>query len=206
MGVQDMAVYDDGRGPALYVVGNGTEAGGVPVHNIARWDGHEWSDVGGGTGACGSCPSILYAAATFDDGSGPALYITGYVGSAGGVPTHGIARWDGQHWSALGAGIDGTYTDALAVFDDPRGRSLFMAQSFVAGALDRGIAQWVGCPNCYANCDLSTAPPTLNVNDFVCFMQKFGNQDPYANCTLDGAIDAADFVCFMGKFAAGCGN
>jgi DNA-binding beta-propeller fold protein YncE len=27
--------------------------------------------------------------------------------------------------------------------------------------------------NCYANCDNSTMPPILNVNDFICFQQKF---------------------------------
>src|SRR5690606_12445186 len=45
-----MCVFDDGRGPALYVGGWFYEAGGgrVPVWNIARWDGDVWSDVGGG--------------------------------------------------------------------------------------------------------------------------------------------------------------
>src|SRR5262249_23588862 len=28
-------------------------------------------------------------------------------------------------------------------------------------------------PSCYANCDQSTAPPALNVNDFICFQQRF---------------------------------
>jgi hypothetical protein len=60
---------------------------------------------------------------------------------------------------------------------------------------------------CYANCDASTTPPILNVNDFVCFQQHFAAGDPYANCdgsTTPPVLNIADFVCFQGKFAAGC--
>jgi hypothetical protein len=32
-----MAVYDDGDGPALYVGGDFSAAGGIPVNSIARW-------------------------------------------------------------------------------------------------------------------------------------------------------------------------
>src|SRR5690606_18689826 len=42
-----LTVYDDGRGPALYVGGAISEAGGRPVSNIARWNGDAWSDVDG---------------------------------------------------------------------------------------------------------------------------------------------------------------
>jgi hypothetical protein len=38
-------------GSDLYVVGNGiTNAGGVPVSNVAKWDGTSWSSIGGTTG------------------------------------------------------------------------------------------------------------------------------------------------------------
>jgi hypothetical protein len=63
-----------------------------------------------------------------------------------------------------------------------------------------------GAP-CYANCDVSTAPPILNVADFGCFLQKFAAADPYANCdnsTQEPVLNVADFGCFLGKFAAGC--
>jgi hypothetical protein len=62
-------------------------------------------------------------------------------------------------------------------------------------------------PACYPNCDHSTTPPTLNVADFTCFLQKFAAQDPYANCdnsTTAPALNVADFTCFLQKFAAGC--
>jgi hypothetical protein len=60
---------------------------------------------------------------------------------------------------------------------------------------------------CYANCDGSTSEPTLNVNDFVCFQNKFASGDSYANCdnsTVAPVLNVNDFVCFIGRFAAGC--
>jgi hypothetical protein len=62
-------------------------------------------------------------------------------------------------------------------------------------------------PLCYANCDNSTAPPILNVGDFVCFQAKFAAQDPYANCdgsTAPPVLNVSDFVCFLQRFAGGC--
>jgi hypothetical protein len=60
---------------------------------------------------------------------------------------------------------------------------------------------------CFANCDLSTAPPTLNVADFTCFLTRFAAADPYANC--DGSstppvLNVADFTCFLTHYAGGC--
>ena len=46
--VFSLTVFDDGTGPALYAGGRFSEAGGVSVNSLARWDGEEWSDVGGG--------------------------------------------------------------------------------------------------------------------------------------------------------------
>jgi hypothetical protein len=60
---------------------------------------------------------------------------------------------------------------------------------------------------CYANCDGSTATPILNVNDFICFQQRYAAGDSYANC--DGSTNAPvlnvnDFICFQAAFASGC--
>ena len=64
-----------------------------------------------------------------------------------------------------------------------------------------------GPPPCYANCDGSTTPPILNVNDFACFLNKFAAGDPYANCdnlTTAPVLNVIDFACFLNQFAAGC--
>jgi hypothetical protein len=60
---------------------------------------------------------------------------------------------------------------------------------------------------CYANCDGSTAAPTLNVNDFVCFQTLFAAGSMHANCdgsTATPVLNVNDFVCFLGRYAAGC--
>ena len=65
---------------------------------------------------------------------------------------------------------------------------------------------WV-TPTCYPNCDNSTTPPILNINDFICFLNKFAAQDPYANCdgsTTAPILNILDFMCFLNRFAAGC--
>ncbi len=64
-----------------------------------------------------------------------------------------------------------------------------------------------GASPCYANCDGSTTPPILNVNDFICFLNTFAAADAYANCdgsTTPPVLNVLDFVCFLNSFAAGC--
>jgi hypothetical protein len=60
---------------------------------------------------------------------------------------------------------------------------------------------------CYANCDDSTVPPTLNVLDFSCFLNRFAAGDSYANCdnsTTPPVLNVLDFACFLNRIAAGC--
>ncbi len=60
---------------------------------------------------------------------------------------------------------------------------------------------------CVANCDASTVSPTLNVNDFACFLNRFAAGQPYANCdgsTAPPVLNVLDFSCFLNRFAAGC--
>jgi hypothetical protein len=61
---------------------------------------------------------------------------------------------------------------------------------------------------CYANCDSSTNPPCLNVNDFVCFNNLFASGNSAANCDASSnppILNVNDFVCFNNAFAARCG-
>ena len=65
----------------------------------------------------------------------------------------------------------------------------------------------IGIQTCYANCDGSTTPPVLNVQDFNCFMNSYNDNDPAANCdgsTTEPILTFADFQCFQNKFTAGC--
>ncbi len=62
--------------------------------------------------------------------------------------------------------------------------------------------------SCYADCDQSTGPRTLDIFDFLCFGNRFAGNDPYA-CDCDtstgrGVCDIFDFLCFGNAFDAGC--
>jgi hypothetical protein len=62
---------------------------------------------------------------------------------------------------------------------------------------------------CYANCDGSSAAPTLNVNDFQCFLNAFAAGAAYANCdesTAAPILNVNDFQCYVNKYAEGCAN
>jgi hypothetical protein len=137
-----LAVFDDGHGPALYAGGQFTKAGGAPALNVARWDGTNWSPLG--SGLTGLVPDVE-GFASFDDGSGPALYVTGRFSSAGGHAVSNIARWDGTDWSDVGGGLDGAGS-ALGVFDDGNGPALYASGFFshAGGVSASRIARWDG--------------------------------------------------------------
>jgi hypothetical protein len=205
--VKTLAVFDDGKGQALYAGGNFMSLGtGAFANRIARWDGQAWA-------AAGQFNEVnpVHSLAVFDDrtGSGPALYAaTGFAFPAN-ILGNTVTRLTAGLWTPVGGGT-GDYVEALAVYDDGGGEALYAGGLFTTagGRSARHIARW-GCPPqvCYANCDNSTAQPILNVNDFVCFQQRFAAGDPYANCdgsTAQPNLNINDFVCFQQQFAAGC--
>jgi hypothetical protein len=66
--------------------------------------------------------------------------------------------------------------------------------------------QTVALP-CYANCDGSTVPPVLNINDFMCFINRYSAGDPWANCDGSTAIpvlNVNDFMCYVNRYVSGC--
>lgn len=96
--VTDMAVAPNGD---LYVVGQFTEAGGVPAKGVARWDGSGWFAVGGGVDGTVSSEN-LPRTISIDAVSGR-VYVGGSFRSMDGIPgTRLVAVWDGTSWSSLG--------------------------------------------------------------------------------------------------------
>jgi hypothetical protein len=61
---------------------------------------------------------------------------------------------------------------------------------------------------CYADCDPSTGQRVLDIFDFLCFQNRYSQNDPYAcDCDMStgaGVCDIFDFLCFQNTFAAGC--
>lgn len=203
--LSDPVAFDDGSGLAAYGHG-GVTVGSTHYAGLMKFDGQHWTILGHYDP---QSIQVVRGAPMFDDGHGPGMFIWGAFTSMGGVAANSIARYGllDHTWSALGSGLgDGGDMTGVAALPTRRGPSLFALGSFThaGGGVANHTAQYVGCPNCYANCDLSTTPPLLNVNDFVCFLYKFVQRVPEANCDNNASIDVNDFVCFLSRFAAGC--
>jgi len=123
-------------------------------------------------------PGSAYAVFThtmFDeDGPGPAppsLIVGGFFEQAGGVPAYCVARWDGQSWSPMGAGL-GHEVRALMVFDPGDGPALYAAGTF-SGALRRWTgAAWVNVP----------LPPSITNIEAAAVLDTGAGQAIYAFC------------------------
>jgi hypothetical protein len=79
-----LAVFKD----ELYIAGYFISANGLPVSHIVKWDGDQFSDVGGGA------DYYITDMLVYKDN----LYICGPFSYVGGVYSPGIARWDGANW------------------------------------------------------------------------------------------------------------
>ncbi|MFN0134232.1 MAG: GC-type dockerin domain-anchored protein [Phycisphaerales bacterium] len=194
-GARCAVVWDDGFGPAIYT-NLRPQINGVVHTGIHRWTAEGWEVV-----FEFPISTQIHDMKVFDDGRGPALYLSGLFDMIGGVAAKNIARWDGKTIEPLGAGV-GSLSRQMLVIETARGRALFAKTGTTAGGgTVQRAAIWVGCPNCYADCNLDGQ---LTVADFACFTAKLSQNDPYANCTVDGQIDVADYICFISRYAAGC--
>src|SRR5258708_5729195 len=79
-----------GFGGVVYAGGTFSMAGGIPVSNIARWDGSAWFDMNNGTNGTVNALAI--------NGSGDGVYVGGAFSTAGGIGAHNIAMWSDSGW------------------------------------------------------------------------------------------------------------
>jgi hypothetical protein len=145
--VNVMATFNSGAGDELYIGGAFLGACPVVAKNLIRWNGSAWSDVGGGLGPRGSGGPQVNALQVFDDGSGPALFVGGLFGSAGGTSVSSVAKWNGTQWSAASAA---DLVTAFAVYNDGTGPALYAGGSFFGGTARVARwdgTNWIGLPN-----------------------------------------------------------
>jgi hypothetical protein len=110
-------------------------------------------------------------------------------------------RSDGLVWVCSDFSPDGTHPATP-------GRSKVGGQLMEFFLTSPFTTPWFGRP-CYPNCDNSTQPPSLNVLDFNCFLNRFAAGHTDANCdasTQPPILNILDFSCFLNRFAAGCGE
>ena len=142
-----LGAFDDGSGPAIYVGGVFSTAGGLTANNIAKWDGTGWSPLSGPFG--NGVDYKVSALVAHRDSKGSALYAGGEFHKAGGLPANNVAKWDGHQWSALdgpsGNGVDGGVR-VLASLDDGTGSQLYAGGSFLSAGGEKvnRIARWSG--------------------------------------------------------------
>lgn len=83
-------------------------------------------------------------AVTFDDGSGPRVFVGGdfEIWQPGAIaPIKGIASWDGSRWEAVGGSASTVYS--LCVYDDGSGPALYAAGS-LSQLSSNYLAKWDG--------------------------------------------------------------
>jgi hypothetical protein len=140
--VHSLTVHDDGMssGPALYVGGTFTMAGGLSANRLARWFGASWSPLGGGSGLNGD----VRALARFEWNGAPALAVGGDFNVAGELLANRVALWQDEDWTPLGSGLGGGSVRALVAHDEGDGLALYAAGSFssAGGAPASFIARW----------------------------------------------------------------
>lgn len=78
-----------------YIGGLFKSVNGIPVNNIAMFDGTNWSELGAGIEGTIITMKVINGE----------LYVAGNIQSAGGMPVNNIAKWNGTSWSGVGQGL-----------------------------------------------------------------------------------------------------
>jgi hypothetical protein len=128
-------------GADVYAGGVFDLADGIQANHIAKWNGASWSNLG--SGLEGEEDNARVQAIV---PAGTDIYVGGRFTSAGGSPANSIAKWDGENWSALSAGVGGGsyYPDVntIAVI----GTDVYAGGAFTTADGDpaKAIAKWDG--------------------------------------------------------------
>jgi hypothetical protein len=120
--------------------------------------------------------------------------------------------WVAVRFVETSGGIAGVRTNTLAPTVGSVSATRAYRQSGVGAWGTATVGDWLtmhilAAASCYANCDGSTTPPVLNINDYICFQSRFASGDSYANCdgsTAAPILNVNDFICFQSAFAQGC--
>jgi hypothetical protein len=178
-----MAVLPSGE---LYAAGRLSTAGGLPVGDIGRWNGATWSALGQAPVFTSTSMPAVNAVALRPDGD---LFVGGEFTSAAGVQANRIARWNGEAWSALGSGLNGT-VHALAVL--PNGDVIAGGEFQEAGGVGASnIARWNG---------MAWSALGSGINGTVEALAVLGNGDLVAGGTFTtaGAAEASNIARWNG--------
>ena len=194
----------------LYVGGDFTQASGLPVNGIARWNGSAWSSVGDGvqqnptTAGTATCMRAWQA----DAANPPVLMVAGQFDLAGGQAAQRIAVWDGDSWSNaggwLGPSVSNNAAGIAKVFVELPSHDLVVAGSFATSSSGDGYVALL------RQCDSQPAPqPDINQDGFVdgtdlgLLLSQWG---PCTGCSADlnsdDLVDGSDLGILLGAWDA----
>jgi hypothetical protein len=197
--------YHPGMGRTVLFGGN---ASGSEMGDTWLWDGAAWTQV-----FPSPAPSPRLAPQMAYD---PSMQKVVLFGGLAGAALEDIWVFDGQ-WSQMPSTTPHPGGRAGAAMTFNSAGEMLMMGGWTGSAVAADSWTW-GCPppSCYANCDGSTTPPVLNVEDFSCFINEFAAAQAlphqqqlahYANCdqsTTPPVLNVEDFTCFINRFAQGC--
>ncbi len=131
--IASMVVYNG----ELYIAGSFSLSEGNVGNYIQKWNGTEWSDVGGGVMGLNGNNGQITKLFIYDN----KIYAVGVFSYAGGIWAEHIASWDGTSWCALGGNFDNT-VGAGCFYKD----TLYVGGGFwtVDGDSVNYIAKWTG--------------------------------------------------------------
>lgn len=176
-----LAEWGEGTSKAVGSEGTGAD----PTPGDATWqhtffDTMFWQTEGGDYAAAPSATVMVAGPGSYTWGSTPEMVAD-------------VQAWlddpNGNHgWIIIGD--ESTFTTAKR----------FGTKDHVTPSL-RPVLEVEFSAGCYADCD---GTGTLDLFDFLCFVNAFNNGDPYADCDGTGTLDLFDFLCFVNEFNAGC--
>jgi hypothetical protein len=192
-----LTVHDpDGSGPLparLYAGGAFTFADGTPVSHLAYWDGAAWNGV---PGIAQPAPTGVRALRSWDDGSGPALWVGGDPMSVAGLPDNLAFKLTSAGWQALpslgvsGYPLTGYRVNAFALHDLGGGLHIYaigqhglgISARLVNNAWFAGPGPLFGLPEAFAGCSADDGRgPAAFISDlrYADYASSTLNYDPY---------------------------
>jgi len=216
--VYNLHVHDDGSGPSLYAGGLFTTIGNIGASKIAKRVGNSWQSLGAGIGGpqpCPSCQVLCWSMATFDDGTGPALYAAGNFSVVDGQPIYRLAKWEDGAWSAVGTGPGGPGQEpapvvrAMTTFNGCGGLApgapevLFLIGKFetMNGIDNKSVAQLSACSSGVLG-DLD-GNGSVNLDDLNTILTNFGQNTSVGDVDGNCFVDLDDLNIVLTNFGIG---
>ncbi len=183
-----MAVVANASGQ-VYAGGSFTQASGITVNHVAKWNGSSWQALGPGVN------DDVWSIAIANNGD---VYIVGDFTLAGNQTVNYVAKWNGSSWSSLGSGLNGpAYDIGIA----PNGDIYVVGDFTQAGGISANyVARWNGS-------SWSSLGSGLNSEAYALAIDAVGNVYLGGSFTQAGSIGTSRIAKWNGNtfFALGSG-